>query len=410
MKILFVTKNAPYPVKGGSSQRTAILIDALSQIGEVSLFFIGTPLRKEILEKKGYRVAAAAEPCRQKRDFKGVILEKLFGNTGNKLWRTLAGVKVDFTPDPCLNERLLELLRQEKFDLIVGRYLIPSAQAGLFEPGMPPVIVDVDDVNSKSATALIQSPASGLVMRKIMQYRLKEIVKYESMLWAKATRLWFPNSEDLLLVDSGAADLVPNIPYDILGKSDLSSSAKDSQIVLWVGSFDHRVNLEGVDYFLKMAWMKIKNTKPEAIFRIVGSHLTESVKNRWQEIEGVEVIGYAENLYPHYRDAALSVVPLMDGAGTKIKILESLAYKRTCVITRHSLKGYEGLLHDEQCVRISEDVDGLVQPIVYLLNNPQLRWQMEEAGRSIIENNFTRQTVSRYIMNSVTSLYNKERV
>lgn len=403
-KILFVSRNVPYPQIAGSSQRTAILCDALSQIGDVSLFIIGPPAVKPFLEQVGYRVAATAEPLGLSNRFIGKILNRFIPGLAERIWRVFAGVKVDYTPDTGMKNVLVELVAKEKFDLIVGRYLIASAQTGVFEQKQLPVIVDIDDVDTKAISAKIASPATNWLVKKVLAHRLPRVVEYEKLLWKKSNKIWFSNPDDKLSYNYIESDVVQNIPFKIPDRSSLTKSGKDSQVILWVGSFNHAVNLSGVDFFLDQIWAEVVQCNPAARFRIVGSHLPDSYRTKWSAIKNVDVVGFAESLEPHYSDAAFSIVPLLDGAGTKIKVLESLGYMRACVVTRHSIAGFEDLLKDGEAIRVGSDLKDLVQPIIDLLNDNERRWQMEERGRSLIEQHFTRAAVHEAVARSVASL------
>ncbi|MHB1140955.1 MAG: glycosyltransferase family 4 protein [Sulfuricaulis sp.] len=410
LKILFVTKSVPYPLMAGSSQRTANLIDALTRVGDVSLFVIGPPNRKPFLERAGYQVVATAEPTAHRLSWVGRLLWRLLPNRGENAWRALAGARADFTPDPGLSEALVQVLAREHFDLIVGRYLMPSAQAGILGQGQapcPPVIIDIDDVDSKAVAAKIRSPASSLLLRAILKSRLEEVKQYEKVLLGRAARLWFSNPDDRSIAPGMNADVIPNIPYEMPDREDLKHSLPDSKVILWVGSFSHRVNLEGVDLFLQQVWEKILRANPGVRFRIVGSHLPDSVRRRWETVPGVDVVGFAESLREHYADAAFSIVPLMDGAGTKIKVLESLAYLRTCVVTTHSIAGFETLLRDRDSIRAVAGLDELASAVPELLYHPQTRHTMEDRGRAIIEEHFTRDAVRNDVHRSLQFLLGK---
>ena len=403
-QILFIMKGLPYPPMAGSSQRSANLIDALAQVGDVSLFVIGPPDRKPFLESVGYQVAATAVPAAQSGSIIGRMLMRFFPNSGENFWRALSGVKVDFTPDPGLSETLAQVLAQKHFDLIVGRYLIPSVQAGILDLKFPPVVIDVDDVDSKSVAAKIYSPASHWVLRNVLKLRLAEVQRREKMLLGRSSGLWFSNPDDLSMASNIPADVIPNIPYEMPPREELVHSHPNSKTILWVGSFNHRVNLDGVELFLRQAWENIRSVNPGVCFRIVGSHLPDAIRQKWEAIPGVEVIGFAESLRPHYADAAISIVPLMDGAGTKIKVLESLAYLRTCVVTNHSISGFEHLLRDGDSVRTVAGLDEFADTISELLNNPQMRHTMEDQGREVIEKHFTRDAVRNGVRQSLHRL------
>jgi glycosyltransferase involved in cell wall biosynthesis len=373
-------------------------------MGEVSLFVIGPAHRRSILEGAGYRVAATAEPTARRRSRLGRLIERVAPARAESAWRALSGVRLDYTPDPGLHASLKRALAEKPYDLLVGRYLIPSAQAGLMEPGLPPVIIDIDDVDSKAVAAKIQSPASGTLLRAVLRLRLGEVRRYERSLRARASRLWFSNPDDMALAP-GICDLVPNIPFAMRERHTLAPSAADSRTILWVGSFGHRVNLEGVDLFLSRAWEPIRRVCPDARFRIVGSELPEQVRRSWATIPGVDVVGFAESLAPHYAQAAISIVPLLDGAGTKIKVLESLGYMRTCVVTRHSVAGFESLLRDGDSVRIVDSLDELTGPVAELLSQPLLRHGMEERGRAIVERHFTPAAVGDAVRRSLSNFF-----
>ena len=54
---------------------------------------------------------------------------------------------------------------------------------------------------------------------------------------------------------------------------------------------------------------------------------------RWEAIDGVQPVGYVDDLADEYRRCAFTVAPIFEGAGTKIKVLESLAFGRACLTT-----------------------------------------------------------------------------
>ena len=404
LNVLFATENPPYPPIAGSSQRTALLIEALSSIANVSLFLIGPPDRKTFMEKHGYTVEKISQPNAITGNFIGRALTFIIPKYSEQIWKTFAGIKFKYTPDDNISSDFHNVISRGNYDLVVGRYLSPSAQIGLFEVDSLPVVIDIDDVDSHALKTKINSPATNMWLKWIFKYRNLFISDIESKLWKKATKLWFSNPEDLSLATGIDADVVPNIPYKIPKSDTLSPSSKNSNIILWVGSFNHHVNRLGVDYFLETTWDKVIKRCPNAIFRIVGSHLPEKERKKWEKMPNVEVVGFVESLEKQYAEAAFSIVPLLDGAGTKIKILESLANMRTCVVTKHAIAGYQ-LLEDNNCVLVSNNLDDMPEQIFELLSNYEKRTQMEKTGLEIIKNKFTIDAVKEYVSKSLYSLF-----
>lgn len=400
IKTLFVTKNSPQPPFAGSTQRTAILIDVLSTFGKVDLLILGQPEMKPFLESKGYSVVDTYQPL----DTKTSLFSSIIGKRGAQGLRFLAGPDAAYQHDPALLKRLKALVSNRGYDLVVGRYFAPSAKAGLFALNGTPCVIDVDDADSRVLSSRIMSPATNTLLSQFLKPRLNAVKRWERELLPKASMLWLTNPADGNLTATGKSAVISNIPFTIPQRGTLKNSKPDSSIVLWVGSFNHRVNLDGVDHFLNNTWPNILSRNGSVRFRAVGSHLPEKVRQKWSRYRNVDVVGHADSLEPHYAEAALSIVPLMDGAGTKIKILESLAHLRTCVATAHSATGYEGLLNDGESIRVAKNLDDLVEPVCELVADHGKRHRLENAGRDVVEAHFTREAIRINMADSLRSI------
>ena len=96
------------------------------------------------------------------------------------------------------------------------------------------------------------------------------------------------------------------------------------QDVVFVGSMDYHANIDAVTYFAKTAWPALRERRPEWRFVIVGSRPAPEVVGLANEA-GIVVTGTVEDVRPYYRKAALVVVPLRVGSGTRLKVLEAMA-------------------------------------------------------------------------------------
>ena len=102
---------------------------------------------------------------------------------------------------------------------------------------------------------------------------------------------------------------------------------------LFVGSIG-RSTLEGVKWF-------VNNVAPfvDSNIRIVGKGF-DSVS---QELcsKNVEVIGFVEDLEDEYLSADCVIVPILSGAGMKVKVAEALMYGKTVFGTGEAFEGYD---------------------------------------------------------------------
>ena len=92
--------------------------------------------------------------------------------------------------------------------------------------------------------------------------------------------------------------------------------------LIFVGSYQHAPNVDAVTYFVRSIWPLVRQRVPTAVFRIVGSGMTPEVQALAGN--GVEVIGFVDDLDAVLAQSRVAVVPLRYGAGMKGKILTSL--------------------------------------------------------------------------------------
>src|SRR5262249_10134243 len=95
------------------------------------------------------------------------------------------------------------------------------------------------------------------------------------------------------------------------------------QLCVFLGSMDWEANIDGVEYFCREVWPGVRASVPGARFRIVGRNPHPRVKRLVSE--SIEVTGTVPSVAEHLREAAVVVVPLRVGGGTRLKIYEAMA-------------------------------------------------------------------------------------
>jgi glycosyltransferase involved in cell wall biosynthesis len=160
-----------------------------------------------------------------------------------------------------------------------------------------------------------------------------------------------------------------------------------SPVVLFVGSHAHRVNREGVLDFVKRCWPAIRARVPHASFRIVGSAGWEAERDGLEKIAGVRVVGTVERLDEEYASAACCVVPVFEGSGTKIKVLEALLFGRPVVAAAHSTRGYDELV-GKGLIRVEDDSQ-MIEACAGLLGEPSSRTSIASAGQRFVREHYS---------------------
>ena len=109
--------------------------------------------------------------------------------------------------------------------------------------------------------------------------------------------------------------------------------------VMFLGSMDWEANVDAVEHFCRDVWPAVRRAVPTARFRIVGRNPHARVVKLASE--SVEVTGTVPSVIDYLREAAVVVVPLRIGGGTRLKIFEAMAAGRAVVSTSIGAEGLD---------------------------------------------------------------------
>ena len=98
-------------------------------------------------------------------------------------------------------------------------------------------------------------------------------------------------------------------------------------------------NIDAALWFALRVWPKLRSAVRDPLrFIIAGPGAPREVRNLARR-PGIVVAGGFDDVAPLYRRAALAVVPIRAGGGTRIKLLESAKYGVPVVATRFGAEG-----------------------------------------------------------------------
>jgi glycosyltransferase involved in cell wall biosynthesis len=152
--------------------------------------------------------------------------------------------------------------------------------------------------------------------------------------------------------------------------------AADRPVVMFLGSMDWEANIDAVDYFVREMWPSVLAEVPDASFRIVG----RSPHPRVQRLasSSVQVTGTVPSVIDHLRHAAVLVVPLRIGGGTRLKIFEAMAAGRAVVSTSI---GAEGLaVTDGRDIILADTPHRFARAVIDLIKDTDRRTELERAA------------------------------
>lgn len=163
---------------------------------------------------------------------------------------------------------------------------------------------------------------------------------------------------------------------------DPVTAARRGETVAFVGSLWYEPNVDGVVWFVEAVWPLVRARFPTARLLLAGRS-PAPVVSALDGAHGVSVFPDVPDVRPYLAAAALVVVPLRLGSGTRLKILDALAAGLPVVATT---LGAEGLaLANERDLLLADDPEGLAAAILRLLDHPEEARTLAAQGRTVVE-------------------------
>lgn len=181
--------------------------------------------------------------------------------------------------------------------------------------------------------------------------------------------------------------MVPQVPREVVPNgTDLDRSVVDEpeeqNSIGFIGLMRYPPNVQAVLYFLKTIFPLVKQVIPDVKFFIAGKDPSGEIL-KLSDNKNVIVKGYVPDAITFMSKCAIMITPLLQGSGTRTKILEAMSLKKPVVSTS---QGAEGLMVENgKDIRIEDDPESFAKAVVSLLKNKELRESIgEEAYKTVI--------------------------
>jgi len=161
--------------------------------------------------------------------------------------------------------------------------------------------------------------------------------------------------------------------------------------LVFTGSMDWYPNEDAILYFAEAILPRIRAEVPDVTLSVVGRNPSARLREAAVRA-GIVVTGTVDDVRPYIDEAALYIVPLRAGGGTRLKIFEALAMGKAVVSTR---VGAEGLaLTPGRDVAIADQPDAFASAVATLLRDPARRSALGRAGRQLVQRRYSWEQVS----------------
>ncbi len=203
------------------------------------------------------------------------------------------------------------------------------------------------------------------------------IEKLERKIWKGSDVVLYPSQDEAEAVKAlePSVDARYLLPYcfDYFVKRD---KQPEGNTILFVAGFGHPPNVEAALWMARELFPRIKETIPSARLVLAGSNPQQSVRDLASD--AIEVTGFLSDaeLENRYAQARIAVVPLMVGAGVKLKVVEAMQMGVPLVTTTIGAQGLPGL---DGILPVHDDATHFVSSILALMQDDQLA--LTQSGR-----------------------------
>jgi glycosyltransferase involved in cell wall biosynthesis len=371
LRILVVADVFPWPARDGYRLRLASVLNALSGVGTVDLFVgafegEGDPPGPPPSFVRRHRIVVAPSA----RPSLGLAVRTTYSRLPRRiLWRDWSAARA-----------VIRRFAEEPYDLVW--YSHADSYAALGGESLGPAVVDLDNLEHMvlrrslrpfSLSGSLRGLRHAAVRQSARALAKSALDRRDTLLWARLQRRIATSARSTVVCSDidrrrlGArrVGVVPN-GYEDPGPPD--AAVPDAPLLVMVARFTYLPNLIGAQWLAQHVVPHIRRSVPDARVRLVGRH--DERLREMATVPGIEIVGEVPEIGPELRSARGAVVPLLTGSGTRIKVIEALAYGLPVVTTGVGSEGIDvepgrhALIHDdpesfaEACAEVLMD-DGL---------------------------------------------------
>ena len=396
-RILFLTQVLPYPLDSGAKIRAYYVLRHLARTHEVTLVsFVrdddDAPARADHLASFCQRVHTVPMVRSKMRDAIAGIRSVLSNKPIVILRDEVGAMRALLSRLVCTNS--YDAIHADQTSMaqyaLYAQTRIPSGAQRI----RTKTVLDVHNALFR-VPGQIARGSSGWLTQKIARREARALERYERRTYRAFDHLVFVSETDRQAL--GFAENDPKahtIPICVSpGEQPMISPSPNPRYVTHLGTMFWPPNIEGVLWFASEVLPLVLARVPDAHFVIVGKRPPSAVRELAATNSAIEVLGYVANPESILAQTAAFVVPLLSGAGMRVKILDAWRWGVPIVSTT---LGAEGIAtrHDEN-ILIEDQPSAFAEAVVTLLNQPERQSQLREQGYRWVKKHYDWRTAYR---------------
>ena len=156
--------------------------------------------------------------------------------------------------------------------------------------------------------------------------------------------------------------------------------------LIFCGSLDYGPNKNGLLWFYQNSWQILIKIIPAVSLTIIGRNGSDQAYLPLKADPQIDFVGEVKDVAPYYLKNNIAIVPLLEGSGTRLKVLEAMSFGNPVVSTSI---GAEGIKYTKDLnILIADDAFRFAEAIIASLSQPDHLKAIAEDGISLIRESY----------------------
>jgi glycosyltransferase involved in cell wall biosynthesis len=157
--------------------------------------------------------------------------------------------------------------------------------------------------------------------------------------------------------------------------------------LIFCGALNTEANYTGLYWFINEIWPLIISQNPNIHLNIIGSGMYSVDLKFLSSQKNINFIGRVKTVNEYYNKSRISIVPILIGSGSRLKILEAMSFGLPVVSTS---KGAEGIackhMND---IFIADSIEEFASSVIDLINDPNLYDFIRTNASLLVKKNYS---------------------
>lgn len=220
--------------------------------------------------------------------------------------------------------------------------------------------------------------------KSLLQKENRRLSQYEERLWKSVDEVWSISEADHRSISLHKAVKCTYWPTPYYGHFSQVSLSEPMRF-FHLGAMDWKPNRAGVEWLVKEVWPLVIKVIPDATLHLAGKAFPKNVD--WDKQPGIFCHGELDEIEPFIAQMDVLTVPLWEGSGIRIKVLEALDFGKMVLSTPVGLEGLaEGL---KSTIPSSSDPAEFAEIMLKLYQNPEEREHLAKLQQKAYWDNYS---------------------